>query len=239
MPNFYASILFTSPPHIYVIVRNKGISNGDYFIKNASNGKYLTNDSGTSPFFDDFSESNQDAQVWTITKDGTRYKIVSKSDNRFLSEYDAFTQNAYYATWNTYALYGVDNGNLYAIQNGGSAGTDYWTINTSGTINGKGSSTMDGFPFEIVSFQTTGISNLESGKHLIYPNPASDRLFVNIAGNSARGIFTVYAIDGRQMKTILCTAEENRLDISAFPKGLYLGALKIDGQTETFKIIKK
>jgi hypothetical protein len=48
-----------------------------------------------------------------------------------------------------------------------------------------------------------------------------------------------YSIDGKQMKNIPCTAGENRLDISAFPKGLYLSILKIDGQTETFKIIKK
>jgi hypothetical protein len=224
--------------HIYVIVRNKGISDGDYFIKNTSNGKYLTND-GATPIFNDRSETGTETQVWAITKDGTRYKIVSKSDNRFLNEYGAFTPNSYYATWNTYALHGVDNGDLYAIQNGGSAGTDYWTINSSGTVNGKGSTTMDGFPFEIVPYLMTGISNPESGKHRVYPNPATDRLTVNIASESASGIFTVYYIDGRQMKTFSCQAGENNLNISAFPKGLYLGVLEIDGQTETVKIIKR
>jgi hypothetical protein len=212
---------------------------GDYFIKNASNGKYLTND-GASPFFDDRSESDPTAQIWTITKDGTRYKIVSKADNRFLNESGVFSLNPYYPAWNTCALHGVDDGDWYAIQNGGNAGTDYWTISTNGTINGKGATTMTGFPFEIVPYQPTGISNLEKSKHRIYPNPASDRLIVNIASNnSEQGIFTIYSIDGKQMKNIPCTAEENRLYISAFPKGLYLGILKINGLTETFKIIKR
>ncbi|MDR1121861.1 MAG: alginate lyase family protein [Dysgonamonadaceae bacterium] len=224
--------------HIYVIMRNKGIVDGDYFIKDASTGQYLTNN-GAAPIFDNRLEDSPESQTWTITKDGTRYKIVSKPDNRFLNEYGTFSQNPYYTAWNSYALHGVSGGNLYAIQNGGSAGTDYWTI-SSGSINGKGSSTMSSLPFEIISVQMTGMSNPEPGKHLVYPNPATDHLIVNIAsGNRTPGIFTVYSIDGQQIKNFSCSAGENNLDISAFPKGLYLGILNIDGQTETIKIIKK
>ncbi|MDR0714947.1 MAG: alginate lyase family protein [Bacteroidales bacterium] len=228
---------YTLDFHIYVIVRNKGISDGDYFIKDASNGKYLTND-GSSPIFDDRSETESDAQIWTITKDGTRSKIISKSDSRFVNEYGVFSANAYYTTWNTYTFHGVDNGDLYAIQNGGSAGTDYWTINTSGTINGKGAATMTDFPFEIVSAQQTAISDVEGSKRQIYPNPATDYLILNFEDHSV-ATFDLYTIDGKKVRSFSCSAGENRLNLSNCFKGLYLGILKINGQTETFKIVKR
>jgi len=224
--------------HIYVIIMNKTINNGNYFIKNASDGKYLTNTGSSAPVFDNLSENDLE-QGWTIAKDGTRYKIVSMSDNRFLNEYGVFSLNPYYSTWNTYTLHGVDNGNLYAIQNGGSAGTNYWTIdNSSETINGKGATAMSVLPFEIVPYQITGISNTENFKNRVYPNPASNLLIVNIASD-AQGTFTLYSIGGQSIKSFPCKAGENSMDISACPKGLYLGILKIDGKTETYKIIKK
>jgi hypothetical protein len=224
--------------HIYVTVRNKGISDGDYFIKNASDGKYLTNSGSSAPIFDSRSE-NALEQGWTITKDGTRYKIVSLSDSRFLNEFGVFSLNPYYTAWNTYAFHGVDNGDLYAIQNGGSAGTDYWTINSSGTINGKGATAMNAFPFEIVPVQMNGISTIEGLKHRIYPNPATDYLIVNIASGSAQGIFIIYSIEGKKVKSISCTAGENTIYTGNFPKGLYIGSLNINGKTEVFKIMKQ
>jgi hypothetical protein len=226
---------YTLDFHIYVIVRNKGIADGDYFIKDASTGQYLTNN-GATPLFDNRLKDSPESQTWTITKDGTRYKIVSKPDNRFLNEYGTFSQNPYYTAWNSYALHGVSDGNLYAIQNGGSAGTDYWTINSSGSINGKGSSTMSGLPFEIVSVQMTGIQQVSSASNRVYPNPAHDYLVVNSEEN---GIFTLYSIDGKTIQTVTCTAVENTIETGNLPKGLYLGVLKVNEKTETFKIIKK
>ncbi|MDR2087060.1 MAG: alginate lyase family protein [Dysgonamonadaceae bacterium] len=228
---------YTLDFHIYVIVRNKGISDGDYYIKNASNGKYLTN-SG-SPVFDNFME-NTPEQVWTITRDGARSKIVSKSDNRFLNENGVFSVNPYYTAWNSYTFHGVDNGNLYAIQNGGSAGTNYWTINSDGSINGKGATSMTALPFEIISIQTTGIPNPGKGKYRIYPNPVTDRLIVNIAsGAKAKGTFAFYSVGGQQVKTFLCAAGENQLPVGNFPQGMYVGILEMDGKTEHFKILKR
>jgi hypothetical protein len=226
---------YTIDFHIYVIIQNKGIVDGDYFIKEASSDRYLTNN-GATPIFDSRLEDNPESQTWTITKDGTRYKMVSKSDNRFLNEYGTFSQNPYYTAWNSYALHGVSGGNLYAIQNGGSSGTDYWTINSSGSINGKGSSTLNSFPFEIVSTQTSAIQTASSASNRVYPNPVHDYLVVNL--EESGGIFTLYSTDGLTIKTIVCTAAENTIETSSLSKGLYLGVLKINGKTETFKIIK-
>jgi hypothetical protein len=227
--------------HIYIIVRNKGIADGDYYIKNPSNGKYLTNDGSSVPFFNDYAAAaNLDALTWTITKDGTRYKIVSLSDNRFLNEYGVFSQNTYYPAWNSYVIHGVKDGDLYAIQNGGSSGTDYWTINTNNAINGKGSTTMNAFPFEIISCLQTAIQTVFDGKNRIYPNPADDFLTVNMTGSSdGNGTFDLYAIDGTKMKSIYCSSGIYNLDIRHFSRGLYLGVLHWGCKTETYKIIKK
>jgi hypothetical protein len=221
--------------HIYIIIRDKGIDDGDYFIKDPSNGKYLIND-GSSPLFGDRSETNYEAQLWTITKDGARHKIVSKLDNRFLNEYGVFSQNAYYTAWNSYALHGVKDGNLYAIQNGGSSGADYWTINSNGTLNGKGSATMTNFPFEIVSSQETATPNIQSATTRIYPNPANDYLTIASAGKAT---FVLYSVDGSAVKTIACSAGENRVDTGGLRKGIYIGIIKMDGRTERFKILKQ
>ncbi|MDR1737780.1 MAG: alginate lyase family protein [Candidatus Symbiothrix sp.] len=147
---------YTLDYKVYVTVMNKGIANGNYFIKNASNGLYLTND-GVAPVFDEKSIDAPATQGWKITQDGTRYKIYSMTDNRFINEYGVFSVNPYYQTWNTYSFHGVEGGDFYSLQNGGSAGTDYWTINDNGTLNGKGASAFSGFPFEIVPYSTTAI----------------------------------------------------------------------------------
>jgi hypothetical protein len=237
--------LYTLDFYIYTYVRNKKIADGDYHIKNALSGKFLTNDGGSAPFFANRLE-NDTAQVWTITKDEELYKIVSLYDSRFLNEYGVFTQNPYTAI----SFHGVKNSDLCAIQNGGSAGTDYWTINSNGTIDGKGAATINAFPFEIIPYQPsessqpelpqveTAVQSIESKKNWVYPNPGRERLIVNLTENVGEAaIFALYSIDGRLLKSTPCTKGENTVDIGSLPGGLYMGILTANGKTETFKIV--
>ena len=133
------------------------IENGTYHIM--YNGKYLTNNNkaaGVKPVF----QTEQDnirpqRQEWKITLDGTtnRYKIINLEDNRYLNENGSFTvseaTNPYEAVWHTYDITLLANGK-YAIQNGGSAGTAYWTVNGTQIQKGNSTALPEKYVFDII-----------------------------------------------------------------------------------------
>lgn len=137
------------------------LENDNYYIK--YNGYYLT-DVNASPtktgdypiFCAERDTINPQRCEWTITLDPTtdRYKIVNTQDGRYINELGNFwnsaTNNPYESAWHTYRIQ-RSNGK-YAIQNGGSAGTAFWT--TNGTRISKGgntkTATIDDYMFEIV-----------------------------------------------------------------------------------------
>lgn len=233
----YNDEVYTLDFIIYVNIPNKQVDNGDYFIKDASNGKFLTNDGSAIPVFTEFSANEVEAQGWIIQKDGARYKILSKKDMRYVNEYAVFGTNPYYTAWNTYTFHGVQGMDLYAIQNGGSSGTDYWVINGN-IIAGKGSSAKTDFLFEIIPYKDfTDIDNIDIPGNQVYPNPVSDYLIINVAENvNSNCTFTMFTIEGRKAMTVICNAGENTVSVIGLPKGLYIGILKTDNKHEAFKI---
>lgn len=115
------------------------VENGTYYIM--YNGAYLTNTtpntaSSVPEFVAEIDDVRPQKQEWKISIDPStgRYKIINLEDNRYLNEKGAFTvsntTNPYEAVWHTYDIYRLANGK-YAVQNGGSAGTNFWT--TDGT----------------------------------------------------------------------------------------------------------
>ena len=86
---------------------------------------------------------------------------MAKNSSKFLDEFGSINKNAYYSSWNSYALY--ENGGKWAIQNGGDAGTAFWTINDNNTITGKSSNPIEkSYQFIIIPVGTlTGIEDIE------------------------------------------------------------------------------
>ena len=135
----------------------QALENGTYYIM--YNGKYLTNNNkaaGSKPsFLAEQDNIRPQRQEWKISIDPStnRYKIVNLEDNRYLNENGSFTvsdaTNPYEAVWHTYDITLLANGK-YAIQNGGSAGTAFWTV--SGTQIQKGNTTAlpDKYIFDII-----------------------------------------------------------------------------------------
>lgn len=136
------------------------LENGIYYI--LYNGKYLTNvnasatKTGDYPVFkDDIDDINPQKCEWEITLDPTteRYKIVNVQDGRYINELGAFwkdrNNNPYSSEWHTYTLRRLSG--LYAIENGGSAGTAFWTSDGTRISQGsnKGTVKTDDFKFEI------------------------------------------------------------------------------------------
>ena len=135
----------------------QALENGTYYIM--YNGKYLTNNNkaaGSKPsFLTEQDNIRPQRQEWKISLDPStnRYKIINLEDNRYLNENGSFTvsdaTNPYEAVWHTYDITLLANGK-YAIQNGGSAGTAFWTV--SGTQIQKGNTTAlpDKYIFDII-----------------------------------------------------------------------------------------
>ena len=135
----------------------QALENGTYNIM--YNGKYLSNNdkaAGTKPVF----QAEQDnirpqRQEWKISIDPStnRYKIINLEDNRYLNENGSFTvsddTNPYDAAWHTYDITLLANGK-YAIQNGGSAGTAFWTVSGTQIQKGNTNALPDKYLFDII-----------------------------------------------------------------------------------------
>lgn len=113
------------------------LENGIYYIM--YNGKYLTNKTpntaGSTPqFVTEKDDVRPQRQEWKITLDPStnRYKIINLEDNRYINEKGTFTvsdeTNPYEPVWHTYEITLLATGK-YAIQNGGSAGNEFWSSN--------------------------------------------------------------------------------------------------------------
>jgi hypothetical protein len=122
---------------------------GDYYIKKAGAELYWTNMKAVTneenPEFKELYGANIDEQLWTITLDGGRYKIVNvhKDEyegayyNRFITEKGTFPQSnkiksGYSQTWNTFDFF--YNGTAYAVQRTGNASHEFWRLDASNYV---------------------------------------------------------------------------------------------------------
>ena len=182
------------------------LENGTYYIMH--NGKYLSNPSGSSnPVFQaSIDDINPGRQQWIISVDPEtgRYKIVNEWDKRYLNELGNFTvsddTNPYEAAWHSYKITRLDG--KFAIQNGGSAGNNYWTANA--TRISKGSVTAyhtDNFIFDIVP---------ADGSQVTYPSIIGKELYIideqgrALTGNGSSGQYATF-------KTVKRPADKNQL----------------------------
>ncbi|KAA6302751.1 MAG: hypothetical protein EZS26_000921 [Candidatus Ordinivivax streblomastigis] len=125
------------------------LSVGDYYIKKTASDLYWTNMKAVTneekPEFKALYEENIDEQLWTITLDGGRYKIVNVHQdtysgdlyNRFITEKGTFPQSnkiasGYTQAWNTFDLF--YNGTAYAVQRTGSASHEFWRLDDSNFV---------------------------------------------------------------------------------------------------------
>lgn len=218
------NIIYSNEVELAGNYTTNNIANGDYHILDAANDLFLTNNGSETPQFAERSSGNTDNQVWNLTYDESveRYKIVSKSDNRFLDEYAKLSDGTFYETWNTYVLHNAVATDKYAIQNGGKSGTDYWTISDA-TIAGKGSGSMAGFPFRIVSteteFPTTFQNDLENGFYHII-NAEDNNYLTNDGSNQPK--FTAFNDGQNQIWTVCIDPESGRYSITSCADGRFL-----------------
>ena len=98
-----------------------------------------------------------------------------------------------------------------------------WYIHPDGTIHSYG----------------VGIEQAEQAEVAVYPNPASDRIFVQLDGVEADEI-CVLDIYGKQVKRIAAAESTNTIGVQDLAKGLYFVQVRKDGAAvATKKLIKK
>jgi hyaluronoglucosaminidase len=194
-----------------------------YYIK--SGDLYLSNNnvsgSGGNPGFKALATTKLKSQQWNFVADATtdRYKIISAADSRYINELGAFGTNAYFASWNSYVL--TEMGGLFAIQNAGDAGTNFWSVSNS-RIN-KGNETLqNSYIFEIIPTSVlfpTGLKklNLCNKFKMLF----SDGM-LSVEGDDVKNL-SLYNMGGMLMN---CNQSGNSLSVSSVNPGVYV--LQVD-----------
>lgn len=227
--------------HVYIPITNKPTEAGDYFIKNAKDGLYLTNTGTDVPGFREKNEDDLDTQIWSISKPGTiRYQITSKADNRFLNELAHLTDETFTLSKHGFAFHGVEDGNLYAIQNNTGGGLTLWKIGEGGTIDTNGGKTLGDYPFEIVATDedTNGIEQTSLNAVVFYPNPVQDFLRFQLKDGYERASCSVYSVDGSLLKHSIVNNITNQIDCRDLQSGLYILIIDDGERMSSFKFLK-
>lgn len=155
-----------------------------YVITNAE-GQILTSQSDNSLKFAAPGTKVKSAQKWKLTVDPETSRIKMAQGTKYVNEKCVIGTNAYSAVWNTYKLFSNADG-LYAIQNGGEGGNDFWTVNDGGALERKGVKLLDAFCFRL-----TPMSEFESSIDdvAVIPSDTIYDLQGRPVANTSRGLY--------------------------------------------------
>ncbi len=230
---------------IDVTNKNK-LEAGEYYFLDAATGMYFTNpcsnytkDASETMLFEALKEDDPDVQIWNFAVDASskRYKITSKKDERFLNEHGTLRNRDYFPEWNSYEIFHLTGSDVYAIQNGGSAGTKFWMVNSTNAITGNGTDTREGFPFMLIPVdRETAV--VENGVLLVdfWQDPSTDDVCVFAPSDC---MLTINTLQGAVVKQISCQQGENYISVSDLLPGIYPATLQSTQGTISLKIVKK
>lgn len=171
------------------------------------------------------------SQEWIITVDATsnRYKIVSAADSRYINEKGEFGTNSYLASWNTYELDEV--GGLFAIRNGGDAGTNFWTF-SSNRIGKTGTERAESYLFTIsLSPRSTGIGETVGNAVLTYT--VTDNA---IRVNGATGLQELRLVD-LQGRAVRSSRGLDVISTAGLDHGQYVLVIKGNGWQQATQVM--
>lgn len=120
---------------------------------------------------------------------------------------------------------------------------DTLTVDSLGNIIYRGFSANAGFTLNIISPSqlTSGIDDQENTISRIYPVPATDRLFVEWAANTADAMnYQIIGVDGREVMRGWVTRTANQLNTDALSPGIYLfKVMGADGSVDSRTFVKQ
>lgn len=205
-----------------------------YYIK--SGNLFLSNNnvsgSGGNPAYKALATTKLKSQQWNIIADTStdRYKITSAADNRYINELGVFGTNAYFASWNSYVL--TEMGGLFAIQNAGDAGTNFWSISNNRIIKGN-EPRQNSYLFEIIPATVlfpTSVSSVSISKNYFLKYGDG---FITVEGKDVTGL-RLYNLKGSLMST---RKSGNTLQVSSIQPGVYvLHVDTVTGQKNAMRV---
>lgn len=82
----------------------------------------------------------------------------------------------------------------------------------------------------------TGMPIIRAGDYNIYPNPAIDHITIE---NPGQAVIEIFNIQGKLMKKIYEDGQRTNIDVSSFPKGVYILNVKTGTSVSGTKFVKK
>ena len=218
------------------------LENGTYYIMH--NGRYLTNTqpnvASSAPIFKNAVDTiRPQRQEWKISLDAStnRYKIVNVEDSRYLNEKGVFTAsnetNPYEAVWHTYEIMLLANGK-YAIQNGGSAGTKFWTVSGTKVQQSSSSDALpDKFIFDLVPLGGEPKEKLINDDEVYYIMDGN-RYLTNNSGETPTFKDVSDPKAAQEWKITVDTGNKNCYKITSNADGRYLNEYGVFGTNQYY-----
>ena len=127
------------------------------------------------------------------------------------------------------------SGNIYIAGWFNSPGLAFGTTTLTGTGNDT-TFTM----FLAKSGHGAGIDNLRNSLNISFsPNPAAEKITIEIPGIRARGQLSISNLNGQELITLQLIQPKTQIDISSLPDGVYFARLTSDKSVVTGKFIKQ
>jgi hypothetical protein len=86
---------------------------------------------------------------------------------------------------------------------------------------------------------SVGINELQQSKFKLYPNPATDKITVEVSGETQDSHFEIVNIEDHKLMTSQITQSKTTIDISELPSGVYFVRLTNDRTVEIGKFVKQ
>jgi len=104
--------------------------------------------------------------------------------------------------------------------------------------NGNGNDTLVKTNYiEVIS--TIGVQEYKEGQVSIYPNPANDRLNVELQQIELPCFFALKDMQGRTVYSTVVNSKKMEVDLSAYSKGIYLIRINNDNFSRELKLVKE
>ncbi len=89
-----------------------------------------------------------------------------------------------------------------------------------------------------ITFGTVGVSEISEEIPSVYPNPAHDKLFINIDNmlNGSSAEFYLYSYNGSMVHHEIIR-NGSTINLSSYSRGIYLYTLKVNGEILTAKVV--
>lgn len=184
----------------------------------------------------DITISNQTVQATSITLTPNSSATIDIPDGAITVTGLVGPSNA----TNKNIIWQIDNENVASVEPDGNTCSVTAISNGSAILTAFSESNQEVFAQLVlfVSNQATGIESMEINKHIIYPNPVTDKICV--ANTNSLILIQIISAEGKILKSVLPNGGPVEIDVKDFKQGLYVVRLvNADNISSSITIVKR